>query len=193
MNCVPRARSRSRFSFIIHRLNRASSSSYVSYSKGRFVQATRSFASVDDPRRLVAWPRLTSALTQTSSKDGPCWQCTHDHVLRSAARPMSSIPQCGYPIGVLKRRLLFQNSREMAPWSRPTCPCPAKPCHCFPLTSTHPGPTSILALTPTHAAVSSSYKYRPVSSRHTRFFFRNVYYRRPRRIQRAYARQRPRD
>lgn len=156
---MPSARSRSRFSFITTRLDWATSSSYVSCSKGRFMKATRSFASVDDPRRIVVWPRLTSALTQTQFKERPCWLCAHDHVLRSAAQPMSSIPQCGYPIGVLKRRLLFQTSREMAPMSGSKWHCPAKPCHCFPLTSTHPSHDQHpRPFSKTHAAVSSPYK-----------------------------------
>jgi hypothetical protein len=57
----------------------------------------------------------------------------------------SSIPQCGYPIALLKRRLLFQNS------VLGTLSLPAKPCHSSPfhpstaaLHFQHTDPTALL-------------------------------------------------
>jgi hypothetical protein len=56
------------------------------------------------PRHLTA-PHLSLWGTTAAHKEGPVgW------VVEGASK--SSIPQCGYPIVALKRRLLFQNSDQ---------------------------------------------------------------------------------
>jgi hypothetical protein len=114
---------------------------------------------------------------------GPTLQSMHscEQLFRSAAHPMSSIPQCGYPIGVLKRRLLFQNSSHGTPMSL-ALPSPVtaslspRP---IPVDDQHP------ALIPTQHRLIQIPPVSPVTRSPS---LRNVYKRSPRRIQRAYAR-----